>query len=182
MITDELLRKAQGGDIEARNEIIEKSINLVKYFMRRRHAHPNDIEDLLQEGILGVISGIARFDPAKGRYSTYLAYWINQRFNEWIEKQRFYAKNVPLENTLDIPEKCHSPLDSMEIRESIRRLCSAIRHMNPRTRMVLELRYGLNGNGGLVLSRKVIGKMLNVSQERVRQIEVEGCEYLKERL
>lgn len=75
----ELFKRIRNGDIEARNEIIERNlrfvVNIARQFIKANETLP--FPDLIQEGNLGLIEAVDNFDYTLGyRFNTYSAYWI----------------------------------------------------------------------------------------------------------
>lgn len=76
-----LARRARSGDEGARRKLIEKNLRLVVSVAKKyRGASPGlSLEDLVQEGNLGLIKAVDRFDPERGyRFSTYATHWVRQ--------------------------------------------------------------------------------------------------------
>ncbi|HEU4751799.1 MAG TPA: sigma-70 family RNA polymerase sigma factor [Armatimonadota bacterium] len=68
--------------------MIEANLRLVVSIARHYNCRGMTFEDVVQEGILGLMSAINKFDPTKGfRFSTYATYWIRQAIVRAIEKQ-----------------------------------------------------------------------------------------------
>ena len=68
------LELSAGGDLEARNILIERNLRLVAHIMKKYYAQTSDQEDLISIGTIGLIKGITTFDPSKGaRLATYAA-------------------------------------------------------------------------------------------------------------
>ena len=68
------LERANQGDLEARNVLIERNLRLVSHIMKKYYAQTADQEDLISIGTIGLIKGIATFDASKGaRLATYAA-------------------------------------------------------------------------------------------------------------
>lgn len=68
----ELVIKAQNGDMDARNKIIDSNTGLVWSVVRRFHNRNVEIEDLYQIGCIGLIKAVDKFDPSFNvRFSTY---------------------------------------------------------------------------------------------------------------
>jgi len=83
-----LAQRARSGDPAARQAMMEANIRLVMSVARRYTCKSLTFEDLVQEGILGLLEAVNKFDPARGnRFSTYATYWIRQAIVRAIEKQ-----------------------------------------------------------------------------------------------
>lgn len=68
------LALAAGGDLDARNILIERNLRLVAHIMKKYYAADADQEDLISIGTIGLIKGISTFDASKGaRLATYAA-------------------------------------------------------------------------------------------------------------
>lgn len=83
-----LADRARSGDPSARQAMMEANIRLVMSIARRYTCKSLTFEDLVQEGIMGLLEAINKFDGARGnRFSTYATYWIRQAIVRAIEKQ-----------------------------------------------------------------------------------------------
>ena len=68
--------------------MMEANIRLVMSIARRYVCKSLTFEDLVQEGIVGLLEAVSKFDPERGnRFSTYATYWIRQAVVRAIEKQ-----------------------------------------------------------------------------------------------
>ncbi|MBX3097436.1 MAG: RNA polymerase sigma factor RpoD/SigA [Fimbriimonadaceae bacterium] len=81
-----LARAAQAGDGEARAKLVESNMRLVINIARSYIASTLPLEDLIQEGAIGLIRAVERFDPDRGfRFSTYATHWIRQSIRRAVD-------------------------------------------------------------------------------------------------
>jgi RNA polymerase primary sigma factor len=112
----ELGERCQRGDKTASDALIQANLRLVISMARRYRGRGLSFLDLIQEGNLGLLEAVGKFDPAKGcRFSTYACWWIRQaisraiankgrtvrlpvHLHEVVQKYNYMASRAALQN------------------------------------------------------------------------------------
>jgi RNA polymerase sporulation-specific sigma factor len=97
-----LTKKAADGDSNAEEALVSEYARLVRACARPYFRAGGDSEDLIQEGMLGLLSAIRTFDPIKGvKFSTYAEFCVRRRIYSAIRSAAGY-KHTPLNSYISL--------------------------------------------------------------------------------
>ena len=97
-----MARRAASGDMAAEEALVSEYAWLVRACARPHFLAGGDGEDLIQEGMLGLLSAVRTFDPAKGaKFSTYAEFCIRRRIYSAIRTASGY-KHTPLNSYISL--------------------------------------------------------------------------------
>src|SRR5206468_3895803 len=138
----------------AKNEFVKANLRLVVSIARRFNHGRMPLADLIQEGNIGLIKAVERYDFRRGyRFSTYASWWIRHAISRALaDKGR--AVRLPVHMVDDAMQN--------EVREQLSQL-------KPIEADILRQRFGLDTDKELTL--KEIGEKYNLSRERIRQLQ-----------
>src|SRR5205823_11446175 len=85
---DALAVRAQGGDLKAREELVVRALPLVARQAKRYAGRDLDIGDLVQEGVIGLLRALERYDPQRGvPFAAYAGWWMRQAMQQAVAEQ-----------------------------------------------------------------------------------------------
>jgi RNA polymerase primary sigma factor len=174
----ELAKRAHEGDAAARRRLIESNLRLVVSIAHTYRSDTLDLLDLVQEGTVGLIAAVDRYDWRRGvKLSTYAFPWIRHAILDTIVARR---RRDQLTTSLDEAGELHAaapdPLESMLHRTPAIDVEAHLALLSDRSRQVIELRYGLRD--GLARTADAVAAELGVARERVRTIELHSLRKL----
>ena len=110
----EFLIKIQKGDKKARNEFIERNLRLSVHVAKKYINRGLSMQDLIQEGNMGLITAVDKYDIKKGvKFSSYAYYWIKQTITRSI-KSKVRNIRVPI-HVIDNMSTINKISEQMEI-------------------------------------------------------------------
>lgn len=180
----ELCQYSREGNIRAEETLVRRYTRLVRALARPYFLYGGDFEDLLQEGLLGLLSAIREYDASGGAsFRTYAEVCIRRRLYSairWANRE----KNAPLNFAEPLAEdpgdlvtsEEEMPEERLLRRERYQELTSAIRSLlSPLERQVLELY--LQGLSYDEIGRQT-GKGAKASDNAVQRIRKKVARYL----
>lgn len=179
---------------DARDKLIEHNLRLVVYIAKRFENTGVGIEELVSIGTVGLIKAIGTFNSNKNiKLATYASRCIENEILMFIRKTANKKREVSIDeplsvdwdgNELLLSDVLGSENDSvyrdMEEDEERRVLRSAVQDLNARERIIIEMRYGLNGGGEL--TQKEVADALGISQSYISRLEKKIMKDLRKKI
>jgi len=181
-----LTTRARQGDTEARNQLIHTHLRMVVNIARQYLRPDVEMLDLIQEGNIGLIKAVDKFDPTQGnRLSTLAFYWVNKQIQRFLDHEpddlvsldmEIYdgSETLLLSDTIEdkstilggptIPH-IDTVMEYEEMQSKVREMLS---RLPEREQEVLRLLYGIDLRRSYTVSE--VAKMLRVSKVRVCQL------------
>ena len=171
------------GDIKGRNKLIEHNLRLVVYVAKKFETNITNLEDLISIGTIGLVKAINTFKLDKNiKLATYASRCIENEILMYLRKK----SKMKVEVSLDEPLKCdydgnelllidilslnqNEVVDDLLIKEKEKMLHVAIKKLRPREKLILSLRFGLNGYDEL--TQKETADKLGISQSYISRLE-----------
>ena len=193
-----LLKKGLEG---AREQLVRGNMKLVVKIANSYRNYGMEFEDIVSNGVLGLLKAIEVFDATKGDFSPCASAWINKyirmgfdtgrsvhtkRYDRMTEEERSSCVVESLnekvgDGEVEIADRLAStvptPSEAVEKASSLEALRDAINALDGREQLIVRSRYGLDGHGELTLEQ--LASKLNCTRERVRQLEVLACRKLR---
>lgn len=110
----DLIRRAQHGDRKALDRMIRANVRLVFRFAGRFAYHGLDYEDLVQQGMLGLMKAVERFDLGFDvKFSTYAAWWIRHKLKRGLEDEARTIR-IPVHRAVSVAKCIRTLRESLD--------------------------------------------------------------------
>ncbi|WP_052210494.1 RNA polymerase sigma factor RpoD/SigA [Thermoanaerobacter sp. YS13] len=172
----ELAKKIKNGDLKAKEKLIKANLKLVTDIAQRYKNCGLDFMDLIQEGNIGLIKAIEKFDYDKGyKFATYAQWWINKAIIKAIQDK---SQNIRLPNyIMDYIAKINKLESQFEnnltMEELLKELNVTIQMLNEimsQRKNVLSLDVYIDDEGNTTLG-DTIGSNENIEEDVTNNIE-----------
>jgi RNA polymerase primary sigma factor len=188
----ELAKRVEAGDKEAKDRMINSNLRLVVSIAKRYQRQGLPLLDLIQEGILGLIRAVEKFDWRRGfKFSTYATWWIRQAVGRalqnhartiripvhLIERERKMAR---IERELTV--KLGRQPEDEEIAEASGLTLDEIEEVREAARVVTSIDMPLGEDGDATLGDLVAGEEGHIEQEVHLRLDEEHLRRAVDRL
>ena len=181
----ECLKKMKNGDLEARNELIERNMRLVAHVAKKYQSQEDEMEDLISIGTIGLIKAVETYKEDYGsRLATYAARCIDNELLMHFRAKKKTSKEVSLYEPIGTDKEGNQIqlLDVVELLEQdrkVRRLNEIIpQTLSGRELFIIINRYGLYGKK--TMTQREIARKLGISRSYVSRIEKRAIEKLRQ--
>ena len=189
----ELLAKAENGDIDAKNKLIEHNLRLVAHITKKYYTAGCEQDDLISIGTIGLIKAISTFKSNKGiRLATYASRCIENEILMHFRNIKKTAQDVYISDPIDTDKDGNAltlidviadegdiedEIDKKIKIEKLRVILTGT--LDERETEIINMRYGLGGYEEL--TQREIAKKLGISRSYVSRIEKAALEKLRRR-
>lgn len=138
---------------------------------------PGMFEQILSDGNLGLCHAIEYFDIKYGyKFCTYAFRAIKDNIIRGRQKRINKYPITDFDEFERIPDKKELNFEIMDLSDSVKKMLNSLK--NERQRKIIMKRFGLNGESSMNLTQ--IGQELGLSKERIRQVEQQGLEKIRQ--
>jgi len=190
--------RARRGDLSARQQLVRHNLAFVVAIARKQRRGSVRLDDVIQEGNVGLMRAVEKFDPSAGtRFSTYAVWWIRAYVGKYLKEARSSVRpqsgtvaqaDLSLDSAVDednetthierIEDESPGPEDHFLSNEADVEVRDALGRIRKR---VGELGWDIIHNRlqqEQPRTLEEIGKRWGVSRERVRQVELRTKQFL----
>ena len=189
----ECLKKMKNGDLEARNELIERNMRLVAHVAKKYQSQEDEMEDQISIGTIGLIKAVETYKEDYGsRLATYAARCIDNELLMHFRAKKKTSKEVSLYEPIGtdkegnqiqlldvVVSEDEDVVELLEQDRKVRRLNEIIpQTLSGRELFIIINRYGLYGKK--TMTQREIARKLGISRSYVSRIEKRAIEKLRQ--
>jgi RNA polymerase sporulation-specific sigma factor len=189
----ECLKKMKNGDLEARNELIERNMRLVAHVAKKYQSPEDEMEDLISIGTIGLIKAVGTYKEDYGsRLATYAARCIDNELLMYFRAKKKTSREVSLYEPIGtdkegnqiqlldvVVSEDEDIVELMEQDRKVRRLNEVIpQTLSGRELFIIINRYGLYEKK--TMTQREIARKLGISRSYVSRIEKRAIEKLRQ--
>lgn len=189
----ECLKKMKNGDLEARNELIERNMRLVAHVAKKYQSQEDEMEDLISIGTIGLIKAVETYKEDYGsRLATYAARCIDNELLMHFRAKKKTSKEVSLYEPIGtdkegnqiqlldvVVSEDEDVVELLEQDRKVRRLNEIIpQTLSGRELFIIINRYGVYGKK--TMTQREIARKLGISRSYVSRIEKRAIEKLRQ--
>ena len=175
----------QRGDTKARDILVERNLRLVAHVVKKYQGLPDDLDDLISIGTIGLIKAINTFNPEKKiKLATYASRCIENEILMYLRRNNKTRMEVSIDEPLNVDWDGNELLlsDILGTEEDViyqgleqeaehRVLGSAISKLSEREQVIVKLRFGINMPEGREKTQKEVADLLGISQSYISRLE-----------
>ena len=172
-------------DKEAKEKQIAHNLRLVVYIAKKFDNTKVGTEDLISIGTIGLMKAINTFDASKSiKLATYASRCIENEILMYLRKNNKQKLEVSIDEPLNVDWDGNELLLSdilgtdedviyrdLETQADLKLLHQALKTLNGREKMIIELRFGLHSKDGEELTQKQVADLLGISQSYISRLE-----------
>lgn len=180
---EQFIKRANLGDKDARNKLIEHNLRLVAHIVKKYDNGSNNSDDLISIGTIGLIKGVDSYSfKYKTRLTTYCARCIENEILMYFRSNKKNSKNISIDEPIGFDKegnaitfldilKTPNPDFALDIhtKDNLKLLKKYFDVLNDREKDIIIKRYGLDGNDEV--TQKEIAKEMGISRSYVSRIE-----------
>ena len=172
-------------DKEAKEKLIAHNLRLVVYIAKKFDNTKVGTEDLISIATIGLMKAINTFDASKSiKLATYASRCIENEILMYLRKNNKQKLEVSIDEPLNVDWDGNELLLSdilgtdedviyrdLETQADLKLLHQALKTLNGREKMIIELRFGLHSKDGEELTQKQVADLLGISQSYISRLE-----------
>ena len=172
-------------DKEAKEKLIAHNLRLVVYIAKKFDNTKVGTEDLISIGTIGLMKAINTFEASKSiKLATYASRCIENEILMYLRKNNKQKLEVSIDEPLNVDWDGNELLLSdilgtgedviyrdLETQADLKLLHQALKTLNGREKMIIELRFGLHSKDGEELTQKQVADLLGISQSYISRLE-----------